>query len=93
MAYYLHPGDLVRLSGAEWQPEFRGLLGLVTKQYKTPFDDLSEEPRWQVTTTSGVVVVFAEEVDVVQDVDGEDHGDANPCRWGPRRMEKQEVHC
>lgn len=92
MAYYMHPGDLVRLSGEEWQPEFRDLLGLVTKQYKTAFDNLDEDPRWQVMTIRGPVVVFAEEVDVVQDVDGEDHGEAHPCSWGPSVVEGKEVH-
>lgn len=92
MAYYLHTGDLVRLSGAEWQPEFRDLVGLVTKQYKTPFEDLDDDPRWQVTTAMGHVVVFAEEVDIVQDVDGEDHGEAHPCRWGSSVVEGKEVH-
>lgn len=92
MAYYMHPGDLVRLAGAEWQPEFRDLLGLVTKQYKTVFDNLDEDPRWQVMTIRGPVVVFAEEVDVVQDADGEDYADAHPCSWGPGSVEGEEVH-
>ena len=93
MAYYLRLGDLVRLTGNEWQAEFRDLVGLVTNQYKTPFEDLNEEPRWQVTTPMGHVVVFAEEVDVVQDVDGEDYAKAHPSRWGLGLVEGEEVHC
>ena len=92
MAYYLHPGDLVRLTGRDWQPQYRGLVGLVTKQYKTVFGDLSEDPRWQVTTPLGRVVVYAEEVDIVQDADGEDYADTHPCSWGPGSVEGKEVH-
>lgn len=82
----------MRLSGEDWQAEYRDLLGLVTNQYKTPFEDLSADPTWQIMTIKGPVVALADEVDVVQDVDGEDYADTHPCSWGSGSVEGKEVH-
>lgn len=79
MSYLLSPGDLVITVGDEWQPGWLGVVGIVLTRYEE--HDRSDEPRWRVITPQGDIVVFREEVDVINDANGENHEESNTCGW------------
>ena len=86
MKYLLETGDLVITRGPDWAPGWRDIVGLVTERYKPGFDT-DDEPRWKVVTGQGDVVVYRDEVDILNDYDhGAHHEQLNSRRRRSRRV-------
>jgi len=86
VTYLLRPGDLVITRGPDWAVGWRDIVGLVTERYESGFD-ADDEPRWKVVTGQGDVVVYRDEVDILNEhVDGAHHEKPHTRSRRSRRM-------
>ncbi len=86
MRYLLCPGDLVVTRGPDWAQGWRDIVGLVVERYASGFDS-DDEPRWRVVTGQGDVVVYRDEVDIINE---DDHG-AHHAKPHARRRRSRSV--
>lgn len=64
MSHRIGPGDLVMTVGGTWSLDWRNTVALIIKQYG-PRQFVSDEPRWLAMTGMGEIVVYADEVDII----------------------------
>lgn len=79
MRHSLRPGDLIVTTGECWSPGWKGIVAFVLEQYRSEFDGPTH-PRWRAMTAHGDIVVFRDEVDILNDhVDGAYYAKPDTC--------------
>lgn len=85
MRYTLWPGDLVITRGADWADSWRNVVCLIVERYDSGY--LDDEPRWRAMTPMGDVVVYRDEVDILnEDDNGAHHAKPHARRRRSRRV-------
>ena len=91
MRHLLRPGDLIVTSGDHWSPGWKGIVALVLEKYRPEFDG-DAGPRWRAMTAKGDIVVFRDEVNILNEhVDGAHYAKPNTFRRRSGSMGRKKV--
>jgi hypothetical protein len=89
--HLLRPGDLIVTTGDHWSVDWKGIVAFVIEKYRPEFDG-DDEPRWRAMTAQGDIIVFRDEVNILNEhADGAHHAKPDTCGGRSRRLGRKKV--